>query len=231
MDMESISEALDACGLTFMGAFHPEPDDGVPGGGKDGTLVLAGNTGPAMWSEFAPTLPAWQALGESDPLDAWTRQVLVALSAEMDARAFFPFDGPPYLPFQRWAMRAGPTAPSPLGILIHPDYGLWHGLRGALLIDRHLPLPEADSSDIPCASCTDRRCLSTCHVNAFKEGKYDVPICIGLLNREEGGPCMAAGCLARHACPVGRNYAYGSEQAAWHMARFRESCTPPEGAK
>ena len=40
-------------------------------------------------------------------------------------------------------MRAEAVAPSPLGILIHPDYGLWHAYRGALAFAERLALPRA----------------------------------------------------------------------------------------
>ena len=42
--------------------------------------------------------------------------------------ALFPFGGPPHFPFQQWARRAEPVHPSPIGLLIHPIYGLWHSL-------------------------------------------------------------------------------------------------------
>ena len=55
------------------------------------------------------------------------------LARSVGAMALYPFDGPPYRPFQRWAMRAEPVAPSPLGLFIHPEYGLWHAYRAALV--------------------------------------------------------------------------------------------------
>ena len=39
-----------------------------------------------------------------------------------------PVRRPPYWPFQQWARRAEPVHPSPIGVLIHPRYGLWHRL-------------------------------------------------------------------------------------------------------
>jgi hypothetical protein len=63
----------------------------------------------------------------------------------------FPFERP-YLPFQRRAMRAEACYPSPLGLLIHPDYGLWHGYRGALLFAAAIELPPSGRRASPCAS-------------------------------------------------------------------------------
>ena len=96
------------------------------------------------------------------------------VARRFDATALYPSDGPPYLPFQRWAMKAEPVRSSPLGILIHPDYGLWHGYRGALAFAGALPLPPRDERASPCDDCADRPCLSTCPVAAFGEAGYDV---------------------------------------------------------
>src|SRR4030095_137820 len=49
----------------------------------------------------------------------------------------------------RWAMRAEAVAPSPLGILIHPDYGLWHAYRGALAFAERLALPPRGARPLP----------------------------------------------------------------------------------
>jgi hypothetical protein len=49
---------------------------------------------------------------------------------------------------------------------------------------------------------------------------YDVEACAGWLRRPEGRECMGAGCLARRACPVGRDFAQPPEQAAFHMRAF-----------
>ena len=38
-----------------------------------------------------------------DPLDRWSRRLIERLARELGGRALFPFGGPPFLPFQRWA--------------------------------------------------------------------------------------------------------------------------------
>ena len=37
-------------------------------------------------------------------------------------------------------MRAEGLKPSPIGILMHPQFGLWHAYRGALLFDVEIEL-------------------------------------------------------------------------------------------
>ena len=53
----------------------------------------------------------------------------------------------------RWAQRAEPLHPSPLGVLIHPVHGLWHAYRGALAFAEPIELPPRADLPSPCASC------------------------------------------------------------------------------
>jgi hypothetical protein len=210
---EDIAAALAEYGLTARGAFHPGPADGAPTG--TGTVLLAGNAGPGMWKAFAAAMPAG-----GDPLDTWCRTVLQDIAHRFEAIALLPSEGPPYLPFQSWAMRAEDVSRSPLGILIDQRYGLWHGYRGALAFPSRLKLPPRDTRESPCEGCSDRPCLSACPVAAFGEGGYDVPACAAHLRTEAGADCMTLGCRARRACPVGRDHVYGPAQAAFHMRAF-----------
>ncbi len=222
---DEIDRALRARGLAPRGAFHPDPADGVPAlpdGRASATLILAGNAGPEMWEAFRESRPA-AAHALANPLDAWSRRCLGALGREFGATALFPFGAPPHLPFQRWAQRAESVHPSPLGLLIHPDYGLWHGYRGALAFGHALALPPREQRPSPCEACTEKPCLAACPVGAFGADGYDVAACVGYLDGARGGDCLAAGCAARRACPVGRGYRYGPAQARFHMAAFLEA--------
>ena len=217
MQLVEIERSLRDAGLSPRGAFHPAAGDGVPAlaeGRPACTVVLAGNAGPQMWRAFDAA-----RAGEPLSLDTWSARVLTGLGARLEARAVFPFERP-YLPFQRWAMRAEACNASPLGLLIHPDYGLWHGYRGALLFAAAIELPPPDRRASPCASCADRPCLSACPADAFDGTAYDVPACARHLAAAPEPACMDIGCLARHACPIGRDYRYTPEQARFHMQAF-----------
>jgi hypothetical protein len=221
VNLSFIAQALAAAGLAARGGFHPEPGDGVPGlpeGRPAGTVVLAGTIGGASWAAFRRSPEAGD--GGADPLDRWSRRVLCGVARDSGAHPLFPFEEP-HLPFQRWAMRAEPVAPSPLGILIHPDYGLWHAYRGALAFARRIELPPPDRRARPCDSCALRPCLVACPVGAFQPAGYDALACIAHLDAPAGADCMALSCRARRACPVGAGYRYGAEASAFHMAAFR----------
>jgi ferredoxin len=223
MTFEEIAAAIQPAGLVARGGFHPEPEDRLPAfpGGEPGrTLLLLGMVGPQGWDAFQSSPEA--SLPEH-PLDRWTRRVVSELAARFGARALFPFDGPPYWPFQPWAMRAEPVAVSPLGILIHPEYGLWHAYRGALLFEERIALPEPRPQPSPCETCAARPCLHACPVEAFTGSTYRVEDCAAHISTPAGALCMEEGCRARDACPVGRSYRYPAAQIRFHMQAFRRA--------
>ncbi len=223
--LDAIGAALQDQGLLVFGCFRPEQGDRVPplaDGRPAATLLMVGNAGPAAWQAFAAAPEAGD--GAPDPLDRWSKRVIGRLAGEYGGRALFPSDGPPYPPFVAWAKRAAPVRESPLGMLIHPVYGLWHAYRGALALAQRLPLPTREAGRYPCDSCADKPCLTACPVSAFgpqgHDGVYRVADCVAHIRTPEGDDCMALGCRARRACPIGRAYIYDPPQAAFHMEAF-----------
>ena len=220
-DIERITEIVAPHGLIVRGGFHPVAADAVPG--DPATLILIGNAGPQMWQAFEAARTEGRYAGSAKPLDDWVRDALCDVATAIGAAPLFPFGGPPHLPFQRWAQRAEPVYPSPLGVLIHPDYGLWHAYRGALAFTERLDLPPPDTRPRPCDTCADKPCLTACPVGAFGPDGYDVPVCVAHISTPAGADCMDLGCRARRACPVGRDYIYEPAHAAFHMAAFRKA--------
>ena len=186
-----------------------------------GTLVLVGFTGNRNWPYFKQSPEARD--GEPGPLDRWSFRTISAIAEKLGATALFPFIGPPWLPFQRWAQKAEPLHPSPIGMLIHPDWGLWHSWRGALGFHERLELPPPDLRPSPCDSCTDKPCLGACPVNAFTPGNYDVAACVAHIDTPAGTDCMEEGCRARRACPIGREHRSSPDQARHSMYSFRNA--------
>ncbi len=213
-----IDTELAGTGLFVRGAFHPEPEDGVRAladGCAAQTAVLVGNAGKGMWRAFRRDVPE---IGGKDPLDIWVDAHLERAAAAVGAELVFA-TRKPWPPIQRWALKAGGVFQSPIGILIHPEYGLWHVYRAAFLFADRLQLPEAAAARTsPCDSCAEKPCLTTCPVDAFTPGGFEALACVGHVESRKGKACAAGGCLARRACPVGRSHAYVAEQGAFHMA-------------
>ena len=198
--------------FTPLGWFAPRRDDRVPEGTR--FVILLGNAGPQMFRRFARERDP-----QHDLMDDWCREVIGRRARDLDAKAVYPFDKPP-LPFLSWARRAKAGFVSPLGLNIHSTYGLWHAFRAALLFPVEFDLPPLSAGAHPCESCQGKPCLSACPVEAFSGESYNVPRCIEHIASPRGADCMAQGCLARRACPVGRAFAYAPAQAQFHMRAF-----------
>jgi hypothetical protein len=223
--LESIAEALRARGLACRGAFHPAARSGPAPALSDGraaaSVVLVGQVGSRMWRQFER-----ERLDEPEPLDAWAGRGLREVASAFGATVVLPQDGPPFAPFLRWAPCADSVSPSPLGLLIHPEYGLWHAYRGALLFADRLELSPPSVRPRPCDSCEARPCLSACPVAAFEAtpagtpARYHADACAAHVASPHGVECRERGCRARRACPVGTRYAYHAARQRFHMAAF-----------
>ncbi len=225
LSYDDIAAALQPLGLIARGGFRPGSGDGVPAlpdGRAAAAIVLVGNAGPEMWPVFAAS--AERHDGQPHPLDRWSARVIGHAAAGLGAAAVFPFSRPA-LPFLTWARKADAVSPSPLGMMIHPTYGLWHAYRGALVFAEPVDLPVPDARPAPCLACADKPCLTACPVEAFARGAegavdYAVGRCRDHVVSDAGSDCRDAGCRARRACPVGRAFTSDPDQAAFHMRAF-----------
>jgi hypothetical protein len=225
--VDDLKNSIERAGFAYRGAFHPQTEDGVPplaNGQPCQTLVLVGMVGSDQWSSFRRSPEAEDSL--PDPLDRWGHRQLTRLAKAFDADALEPSNGPPWWPFQRWAQRAEAVYPSPVGLLIHPVYGLWHSYRGALALATRLALAPRHDDPSPCVSCIGQPCLRTCPVQAYTAEGFAADICLGALNSAVGLACLGQGCAARRACPVGRSHAQAPEQASFHVRAFLHNQGP-----
>lgn len=196
--------------LTVMGAVEKDLPDGIE------TLVLLGPLEPGFWSVFSASQE--HSDGVRDPLDRWSSRVIGAMAEELGGEAYFPFGGPPYQPFLKWARMSGQAHVSPVGLLVHERAGLMVSYRGAIGFSYAISMPKAGSR--PCDTCEDQPCLTACPVGALGGDTYDVAACKADLDRAEND-CMARGCAVRRACPVSQSYGRVEAQSAFHMRAFR----------
>jgi hypothetical protein len=187
------------------------------------SIALVGNRGSSYWPVFERSVEYLD--GRPHPLDRWSRRIGEQLADELGATAIFPFEGPPYAPFQQWAKRAESLHQSPMGMMIHPQYGLWHSYRFGLLMPAVADTQDeqAMAGEDPCQNCATQPCLNTCPVGALDAGSYQVDSCAGYLKRTKRASCHSEGCMARSACPVGVSYQYDSTQHAFHLSAFLAS--------
>ena len=209
----NLQDTLAAHHLAVLGGFYPTEEDGTPPGTE--TLLLLGPAEPGFWAHMT-VQPEW--LDDApDPVDRWSRRVIGTIACDLGAKAVFPFGGPPYHPFYRWALRTGRTWDSPARLLVHADQGMMVSFRGALALKERVDIPSPALR--PCDSCA-QPCLTACPVGALTAAAYDVPACRAHISTPEGADCLTGGCLVRRACPVSQGYARLPEQSAYHMRRF-----------
>jgi hypothetical protein len=222
---DAICRRARSVGLAVRGAFHPEPGEFDPGLPRlDGaTIILLGFTGSEQWEHYQRSAEASD--GSPHPLDRWSRRVIGALAREIDATDVYPRGEDTPLPFQRLALRSEPVHQSPIGLLIHPSWGLWHAYRGAIVLAHRIAVPDIVPSMHPCEGCAAKPCLSTCPVGAFRPGFFDLQACTDHLRSAAGSACRDGGCLARRSCPVGTAFRYRDEQMRFHMRAFMDSTT------
>jgi len=193
---------LNAFGLCALGA--------CPDGEEH--IVLIGPDEPHFWHIFKES--AEYRDGQPDPLDRWSERVITEVADVVGGSPLFPFGGPPYQPFYTWAVDTGRAWPSPIGFLVHDSAGLFVSFRGAIRL--RATIAPAQSTQ-PCKSC-QQPCRTACPVGAFNDG-YDVAACKAHVASEAGADCLARGCRARRACPVGQGLRLPA-QARFHMEAF-----------
>ena len=221
MRIRDIEALLAPFGLKLRGIVALNDSDiQAYGYAEQSSVALVGNIGSSFWSEFSQSAEYLDGL--ADPLDRWSFRLANEIAPKLNATPIFPFQGPPYLPFQQWAKRAEALHQSPIGLMIHPQYGLWHAYRFGLVLTEEIDLTPAQQ-DSPCLNCIDQPCLNTCPVKAFSKEGYDVGSCADYLKQTPEADCFQHGCMARFVCPAGREYRYLDAQSQFHLRAFIEA--------
>ena len=240
MMLDDILDCASQYGLVMRGGFAVAERGNVPDIGTHAaqSLVLFGNAGSSLWECFSTSGEYLD--GNPNPLDLWSERIGKLIARRFGGLALFPFGGPPYRPFLQWAAKSEALYPSKLGMLIHPQYGLWHAYRFAIALPT---VPEgmveagtgakteakAVADQDICAKCPDQPCLDNCPVDAFSGQYYDVERCYGYLGADPQNSCLSRGCAARLACPQGLQFSYRPDHARFHMAAFYSSIAARSG--
>ncbi len=231
MSLPALEGLAQNAGLFVSATCDLTPEDGLPP--RFRSVALLSPDEPRFWDIF--TASPESADGLANPVDRWSHRVIGTIACTIGGKAAFPFGGPPYRPFVRWALRSGRCHNSPVHLLVHDKAGLFISFRGAVALAG--PLPK-DLRPAPCVTCAERPCETACPPAALTPAGYDVPACHAFLDSlphssstsipgvrglAPGSPhpqddCRS-GCLVRRACPVGQDRRR-PEQSAHHMRHF-----------
>lgn len=181
-------------------------------------IVVVGHVGSELWDLLQSHERSSHILAST--FDQYSRQKVQEYCTHVlgnaSFRLLYPTDFP--VPLQQWGALLGWSHPSPMGLGIHQEYGLWFAYRAAFLVDAPLPLSQAGSQQSPCERCQEKPCLSVCPPQALKAvSSPDIQACSSF-RLKPSSPC-ASTCLARYACPVGRDYRYSPGQMSYHAQK------------
>ncbi|MDP2310754.1 MAG: hypothetical protein Q8P18_32350 [Pseudomonadota bacterium] len=201
------------------------------------SILVFGNGGGALWDAMLADLrrDPRGLTEEQHPIDAFVARAVAAADPVLGnaRRRWFwaSAEADLHIDFRLLAGMAGMGVQSRLGLLIHPAWGTWIGLRAACFVDAELPVSPPASVD-PCEGCP-APCVSQCVGAAFVGGRWDVDACARF--HREADPCERS-CASRLACPVGADRRYSQEHYGYHAHRasgrawLREHLGIPPGA-
>ena len=162
-----------------------------------GSLVVLGSGGPSFWKNFPTPLNP-----QLHPLDSFCRDQILqwgkyGLQEDLSQKILFPrYDL--HFPLQQLGRFLNLCAPSPLGIDISQEYGLWFAFRGVFITEKTLPVKMNESFKSPCEGCRDRHCLN------FADDFIK----------------------ARLSCPIKQEERYSVKQLAYHQSVLDERLIP-----
>jgi len=183
------------------------------------SILVFASGGAALWRALLADLREnhTHLTDEAHPLDAFVYRAVDSAKLANDIKDgtwFYPAgDAKVHVDFRSLAVAAGLGTPSRLGLVIHPRWGPWIGLRAAWFT----PLDLAPSKPVEpvCTGCA-APCLDACPGSAFVGGQWDVQRCSDFHQRSA---LCAQSCGSRMACPVGASERYPELELLYHYDR------------
>lgn len=119
-------------------------------------LVLIGSGGKNLWDKIPNK-------DSPDPIDTYALQTMKWIAKEKKLthpKILFPFSER-LLPLQALGRHFQFSHPSPIGLDISEEFGLWFAYRGVFLCETLLEIPNNQPAFNPCNTCSDKPCLKT----------------------------------------------------------------------
>ena len=179
--------------------------DLLAGFGEADRLTLVAGNGRALWPRFVAWLAEEPArLGAPHPLEAYVEEATgrAVAAAGVACEVRYAHDGPPWVPIQRLAERAGLAWLAPSNLSIHPVLGPWLSLRAVITIVAAATVEPRAAPPPRCAACP-RAC-----VPAFERARTQV----------DWRDWLAV----RDACPIGREHRFQEDHLRYGYTKDRE---------
>lgn len=170
-------------------------------------LILIGHGGRQLWASVQAA-----GINSAQPIDDFTiKTIEQCFATELPTtnyRFIYPSEHP--IGLQQLGKLAGWHHPSPFMLGIDDEWGSWSAYRAVLLTDTHFAPSEAVDREHPCLNCADQPCISSCPGRALEGGQFALQKCSDYRLLPQS-PCQLS-CLARLACPIGREHRYSAAQ-------------------
>lgn len=186
------------------------------------SIIVVGNGGPRMWRAMGEAIEADAGVlvDQPHPVDAFARARVLAAGSVFAACSpkwfWAAADATVHLDFRMLAQMAGFGTVGRLGLVMHPTYGPWLGLRAACFVTIELE-PTRAAGAHPCDGCS-APCVSACPGGAFSTGNWAVDACTSF---KAASTRCADTCYSRLACPAGVAERYEVEAITYHANRAK----------
>lgn len=177
-------------------------------------LILIAHCGPKLWHCLKENSLLLQQ--SSNPIDdfttgsinSWFKQHHPALRKKVI------YPSTQLIPLQELGQLAHWHYPSPFLVGINNLHGTWFAYRAAILCNSDFINPTPIKSHSPCNTCQSKVCITQCPAQAISEEAFDMNACLHY-RKQENSLCQHT-CLARTACPVGKDHQYSDQQMQYH---------------
>ena len=221
---------LNGSGFNILARINADEYDSIVPGKKRASslltearsVILSGFAGNKFWPLFQSFLKENPEFSKNNKnlIDNYTRlkfeQLISVLQKDKGSsfKSVYPFGDSAYdLDFMTLGIMGGLGVPSLLGILLHPEYGTWMSLRGAILTDISFADYDRPFSEFnPCPPC-EKPCIGSCPANTVTISGWDWESCMKF--RLSSDVCSSS-CASRKACPYGNEYRYSEQQIRYH---------------
>jgi epoxyqueuosine reductase QueG len=185
------------------------------------SIILIGFAGNEFWDTLRAFLRNNPDFKQSriDWIDDYTQLIFKSAAEILEESGvsyeiIFPFGTTALdLDFMELGRISGVGVDSLLGILLHPEYGPWVSLRGAIHTDLVFSAYDSPLKNFtPCPPCP-KPCITACPAKTISNRGWNWEVCMDYRLSSE---TCENNCASRRACPYGKEHQYTEEQLAHH---------------
>lgn len=175
---------------------------------NDDVICLIASGGRELWKHLKHPLEISQ-----NPIEKYS----IELIKNFDPNAVILFPNEDFhFPLQKLGRLLNLSTPSPLGLDLNVEYGIWFAFRGAFITKKKVDLTTPLNAISPCENCSEKPCIKNCPAKATKSNTaFNVNKCNDY--RVSAESICADKCLARLSCPYKIEHQYSAEQTKYHM--------------